>query len=43
MREITRQLCRNVLAIKVSFRGGKRRCLGEVFPGDKYLEDTGVE
>jgi hypothetical protein len=43
MKEITRQLGRNALAIKVSFGGGKRGCLGEVFPADKYLADTGEE
>ena len=42
MKEITRQLGRNALAIKVSFGGGKRGCLGEVFPADKYLAKAGA-
>lgn len=43
MKEVTRQLGRNALAIKVSFGGGKRGCLGEVFPRDKFLVEAGVE
>ena len=43
IKEITRQLGRTVLAIKVLFGGGKRGCLGEVFAGDKFLEEAGVE
>ena len=43
MNNITRQLGRNALAIKVSFGGDKRGCLGKVFPADKYLTDTGEE
>ena len=43
MKEITRQLGRNALAVKVSFGGGKRGCLGEVFSGEKFLEEAGVE
>ena len=43
MKEITRQFGRNALAIKVLFGGGKRGCLGEVFAGDKFLEEAGVE
>ena len=35
MKEITRQLGRNALAVKVSFGGGKRGCLGEVFSREK--------
>ena len=42
MKEITRQLGRNALAIKVSFGGGKIGCLGEVFPADKYLAKAGA-
>jgi hypothetical protein len=43
MKEITRQLSRNALAIKVLLKGSKRGYLGEVFPADKYLVDTGKE
>ena len=43
MKEITRQLGRNALAIKVSFGGGKRGCLDEVFPADTYVAEAGVE
>ena len=42
MKKITRQLGRNALAIKVSFGGGKGGCLGKVFAGDNFLEETGV-
>ena len=43
MKEITRQLGRNALAVKVSFGGGKRGCLGEVFSSEKFLAEAGVE
>jgi hypothetical protein len=43
MKEITRQLGRNALAIKVSFGGSKRGCLGEVFSRERFLEEAGVE
>ena len=41
MKEITGQLDRNALTIKVLFGGDKRGCLDAVFPTDKYLADTG--
>ena len=41
MKEITRQLGQNALAIKVSFGGGKKVCLGEVFNAEKFLREAG--
>ena len=42
MKDTTKQFGRNALAFKVSFGGGKRGCLGEVFQADKYVAEAGA-
>ena len=41
-KEITRQLGRNALVVKVLFGGNKKGCLSEVFLMDKYLAEAGA-
>ena len=43
MKEATRQLVRNDLAVKVSFGGEKRGCLGEVLGIERYKDEVGVD
>ena len=43
MKEATRQLGPNALAVKVSFGGGKRGCLGKVLGIERYKDELGVD
>ena len=40
MKEITRQMARNALTVKVSFGGGKHRILALVIGDDEFLKET---